>query len=119
MEKIKAKATGLYFGPEVPVGCGDNAYVYLARHVATQALYLPFLQYPEQAGLGFKGKLADFIQEDGTTFGMLEFSDAAFECTGKTSLLMAEKDGFSQGKREGCTIDNDQRPGRSAGRLMN
>ena len=70
-----------------------------------------FLNKIEKFDLHGKGQFADFIQEQRSVIGQLDFTDfAAFCGTGKSAFLVAEELGFKQIFRNGAAVDLDERP---------
>src|ERR1041385_7254220 len=69
VEKILAEGSAIHRRLQVPIGCSNQANVYLYWLIASYTLELPLLQHPKQGDLRFHRKFADLIQKDRSAVG--------------------------------------------------
>ncbi|MNM75975.1 hypothetical protein D3C81_877780 [compost metagenome] len=109
VEQVGAEAPGLHRLGQVLVGGGDHPHVDLARAVAADPLQLAFLQHAQQGGLGARGQLDDFVEEDGAAVGALEAPGARLGGAGVGALLHPEQLRLDQVRRDRRTVHRDER----------
>jgi hypothetical protein len=108
---VEVAAEGVVFHGlgQILVGGGDDAHVDALGLLAAQARDLAFLEQAQQADLGFQGHFPDFVEENGTTVGQLEFARAAFlEGAGKGAGHIAEQFALDQGPGQGAAVDHHE-----------
>src|SRR5262245_54112663 len=66
-------------GREVPVGCGDDAHVDLARSRVAHGHDLALLEYAQELCLHRARHLGDLVEEDGAFLGRLEEAAAVVD----------------------------------------
>ena len=92
-------------------GC-DDSNADLLRAARAYRLDFSLFENPQQLGLGWQWKLADFIKEQNATVGGLEFSLVIAGGTGEGTLLVAEQLSLDQGLGDAAAIYGDQRAAR-------
>ena len=65
-------------------------------------------EHAQQAGLQFGRHVADFVEKQGATVGLLETAAAQRGGTGECTTLMAEEFGLEQVARDGGGVDGDE-----------
>ncbi len=73
------------------------------------------MQHPQQLGLQVKRHLADFVQEQGAAFGLLEQALVRAQGAGEGALLVTKELALNQLLGQHGAIDRDERPA-AAGR---
>ena len=81
---------------EILVGGGNNADIGLDRGAATHRRVLALLQHAQQPGLGVHRHVADLVEEQGSTLGLLEASGGLVLGAGESTLFVTEQLGFDQ-----------------------
>ena len=107
--KVFAKlllANGVF---EVAIGGSKNADINGDGFFAANSLEGFFLQDAHEFDLGANGHVADFIEEDGATIGLLEAADAAFGSAGECAAFVTEEFAFQKRFRNGSAINGDER----------
>jgi len=99
---------------DVATGRGQNADIDLAVFVSADRGNLEGLQHPEQLGLQAQLEVADFIDEEGATIGLLEAPHAPVRRAGESAADVAEEFGFDQRGGDGGAVDGDERPALAA-----
>ena len=74
--KVFAELAGLGKGFQVAVGGGDQTHIDLLRLHRADAADLTFLQYAQQARLGFQWQFADLVEKQGAAIGCLDQAGA-------------------------------------------
>ena len=113
--EVPAEVAHLHQAPEVLVGGGDDPNVHPDGFLPPHPVELPFLQDPEELGLGGEGHLSDLVQEDGAVLGQLEESPPGIDGPGEGTLLVAEELALQERVGEGGHVHGDERlvpPGR-------
>jgi len=95
---------------EVALRSSNQADVGLASLRTAEPLEFAFLQHPQQRHLHVGGQLADFIEKQRGTVGLLEAADASLDRAGERAGLMPERLGRHQRVRNRADVDGDQRP---------
>jgi len=96
-------------GFQVLVGGGDDPHVGLERLVAADPVIVAVGQHPQQAGLQFRGHVADLVEEQGATGGFLEAAATLGGGPGKGAALVTEQLGFEQVLGDGGGVEGDER----------
>ncbi len=95
---------------QVLVGGGNHAHMGLHSGMAAHAVELPVRQNAQQACLQIKRHVANFIQEQRATLGLLEAAAPLRLRAGEGTAFMAKQFGFEQVFRDRCGIDGDKWP---------
>src|SRR5436189_714633 len=103
--EILAEAAGGDLLDQAAVGRGDDPDVDSERVAAADALDLAGLDRAQQLDLGVERQLADLIEEDGRSVGILEAADMAIERAGEGALFVAEQHGFDEIFGDRAAID--------------
>src|SRR6266851_6438594 len=119
VEEILTERTGIDCRLQVAVRCDQHAYVDGERLTAPDAFKLPLLQHAEQGDLRLDGKVANLIEENGSTVGRFKASDAPLQRPGEGAFLMAKKLGRNQRRRNRRAVHADERPRRTIRSSMN
>src|SRR5437667_3741765 len=104
---------------QVPIGCGDQAYVDFFRSCAAQALKFTFLQSTQKLGLQLKRDVADFIEKQRSLVRQFETPDPLRNGAGECAPLMAKELAFEQAGGDGGTIKFDKRSFSTPAAIMN
>src|SRR5689334_7508587 len=78
-EEILAESVLLDFFFEVFVGCRDQPDIDGNGTAASNPFDLAFLKHSEELGLCGEAQVADFVQEEGSSIGRLNSSDASLD----------------------------------------
>src|ERR1700680_194525 len=117
--KIFAKSPLLECSTEIAIGGCDKAHVHLYGARAAQSFEFALLQNSQELHLSSGRDIANFIKEEGSFVGKLEFSRLAGDRTGKSSFFVAEKFAFEQVLRYRRAIDLHKGSRGAAGSLVN
>src|SRR5215470_9392162 len=115
--QVFAKTAAFHSLAQIAVGCGNYAYISVQNAIAAKPLKFTVLQQAQELGLGSKSHLANFIQKQDATSGLLDLSGFGFESSGKSAGFEAEKLGFQEMLRQRRAIHSDKwtiAPGRTA-----
>jgi hypothetical protein len=104
--KVHAKATCLDLVRQIAIRCEDQARGYLLAFAGAYGFERPILDDPQETALGRQGQRIDFIQEQGTIFGLGKFAPMSPVCAGKCTLTMSKEFAFQQGLWNGTAIDH-------------
>ena len=104
---------------EVAVRGGEDTHVGAEFGAATDAAELALFEDAQELGLHVDFHLADFVEEEGATFGQLEASGAALVGTGEGSALVTEQFTFDQGIGNGGAVEDDEGAVAASGEIMN
>ena len=107
--KIGAEGAGQGVLRERPVGCGNDADIYLDGLVVAHPLQLSALDKAQELGLQSQRHLADFVQKERTAIGGLDATGPALHGAGKGAARVAEQFRFKQRFRNCRAIDGDKR----------
>ena len=91
------------------MGGGDHAHVGLHRLVPADTVEVAIRQHPQQPGLQVERHVADFIEEQGAAFGLLEAAAPRGLGAGEGAALMAEQLRLEQILRDRRRIEGDER----------
>ncbi|MCY1179016.1 hypothetical protein D9M73_193930 [compost metagenome] len=94
---------------EVTVSRGDQAHIDLLRLHRTYATNFAFLQYAQQASLGFQRQFANFVEEQGTAVRRFHQAGAPGAGAGECAFFVAEQFGLDQAFRNGCAVHRNHR----------
>src|ERR1700693_1968452 len=72
------------------IGCAQDENVHCGFHLAAQTAQLAVFEHAQELGLSGDRHLADFIQQQGSTFCQLKASGSALERPGESTFLMTE-----------------------------
>src|SRR5262249_55639907 len=109
VEEVLAEPLVPHLLEQVAVGGGDDPDVHPDRGGAADAVELALLQDSEQLHLGFRGQLADLVEEDGAAVGQLEAPLAPGDGAAEGALLVAEQFALDQAGGESGTVHLDKR----------
>jgi hypothetical protein len=76
---------------KVTVGRGHQTRIRSAREIGPQRKVLSRVQQPQELDLGSRGEVADLVQEERPSFGLLDHAAAGVQRTGVGALGMAEE----------------------------
>ncbi len=119
VEEVFTKTTGGHFFLEIAVGGGNDAHIQRHGLAAAQAFHFFFLEHTQQFRLQANIDLGDFIQQQGATIGLFEFTGPGGVGTGECAFLIAKQHGFQHGLGNGRTIDGYKRLVAAARIFMN
>ena len=91
VKKIFAKSTELDPVFEILMGRGDDAHIGAHRIVATDAVELAVTQHAQKPRLQVERHVADLVEKQRSTVGLLEPAAARGLCAGEGTPLVAEK----------------------------
>ena len=92
------------------IGRRDHAGVRLDGLAATDALEPLVLQDAQDFGLRGTGHVADFVEENCASAGLLELAHAPLVGPGEGASLVSEQFAFEKRFGNGGTVDGQQRP---------
>src|SRR5262249_47344504 len=94
MEKIAPKLVLFDKVFKVAMRGDDDANVHLGRLVAADPLDFSFFEYAQELSLHSQRHIANLVEEERSSIGLLELSDVAGGCPRKGSSFVAEEFGF-------------------------
>src|ERR1700680_4580285 len=109
VEEILTERTGIDCNIQVEVRCGQHSYVDGERLTASDAFKLSFLQHTKQRDLHLDGKVANFIEKNGSSVGRFKASNASLQGPGERAFLMAKKLRCNQRRRNSPAVHADER----------
>ncbi len=118
-EKILAHLTLSHRALRVLVGSGQHSDVDGSFAFASKPAHFAIFQDAQQLGLCWRGHFANFVQQQSSTVGKFEASDAALRSAGERSALVAENFALHQRFGNCRAIDGHERPPRARGKLVN
>ena len=80
-----------HHGPQIAIRRCDHAHVHFARRQRADAQHLLCLQDPQQLGLGAEGHIADLIEKQRATVGVLEQSCLILHGAGEGSTRVSKQ----------------------------
>src|ERR1700677_3476699 len=95
----------------------DDAYIAVNCGRTTQTLELFLLHDAKKLGLQFQGKVADFVQEQGTAVRSFEPSNTARDRASESAALVTEEFAFKQARGNGGAVHFHKRALRPAAGL--
>src|SRR5579885_612205 len=101
------------------MGGGQHADIHGNGLATAQPLKTFLLQNPQQLHLSAGGHVANFIQKNCSTVGLLEAADASAFGAGKGAPLVTEQFAFQQRFGNGGAVDGDERSGGPVAVLVN
>ena len=104
------RARAHHFG-QIPVGSGNNAYIYGNAAVAAHPLKATLLQQAQQLGLYAQWQLAHLVQKNCAAVCLFK-TPLAKNSAGKRTFFMAEQFAFHNALGQGRTVAFDKRPAR-------
>ena len=107
--EVLAKPAAFDHRIEVLVGRGNDADIGRDGLAPAQPLESPLLQQPQDLGLGARGHVADFVQQQRAAVGLLELADAPAVGPGKRPALVAEEFAFQERLGNGRAVDGQER----------
>src|SRR5690606_29868654 len=87
---------------------GDDAHVDGASAVLADASHLVLLKDSQELRLQIEARVRDLVEEDRSSGGLLEETDAVAEGAGERAARMAEKLAFEEVRRQRAAIDGDE-----------
>ena len=109
VKQILAECTFLDTLFQILVRGGDHPHIGFDGAVTTYAVKTAVRQDPQQAGLQIELHVTDFIQEQGTTIGLLETPTAHGLCACESTTLVAKEFAFQQIFGNSCGVDGHKR----------
>ncbi|MNF78791.1 hypothetical protein D3C84_609870 [compost metagenome] len=94
---------------EVAVGRGDQAHIDFLRLYRAYSANFTFLQYAQQACLGFERQFADFIEEQGAAVRGFHQPGTTGAGAGECAFFMAEQFRLDEGLGDGSAVHRDHR----------
>src|SRR5207244_10726768 len=94
--QILAKVSAVHLEPQIAVGRRDDPDVDRDLAIAADPPKSPALEDPEEDRLERFWGLADLVEEDRASVGLLEGADPSIERAGERALLVAEELGGHQ-----------------------
>src|SRR5580698_4089877 len=110
IEQIFPEGSLLDHFADIATGGGDHAHIDLFILMATNGGEGQRFQHAQKFGLETKLEVADFIDEERATIGLLEPAHAAIGGAGEGSFDMPEKLGFDESGGNRGAIDRHERP---------
>ena len=111
MQQIFAEQPGPDTRFEILMGRRDHAHVHAHRDLAADAVELALGEHPQQPGLQRRRHVADLVEEQRATVGLLEAATAQRIRAGERALLVPEQFALEQIGRERRGIQRDERLG--------
>src|SRR5690554_2566328 len=109
VEQVFAEAAGLHQYFQILVCGGDDAHIHFDEGGAAYPVEFAIGQYPQQAGLGVGGHIADFVQKQGAAVGLLKTALAGGAGAGEGAFFVAEQFRFNQVFGNGGHVQGDER----------
>src|SRR5688572_1901620 len=109
VKEIRTERSRSAHAVQIAVGGHDQANVGLFRAIAAQPLVLPLLQHAQQLGLHLERQLANLVQEDRASFGLLEAPGASSDRPGEGALLVPEQLALQERARNGAAVHLHER----------
>ena len=109
VKKIFAKFIFLDGGFEIAMRGGEDAHIDTNVFVAADALEGAFLEDAEKFRLCVGMEVADFVEEDSSAVGLLEFANAAIGRAGEGAAFVTEQFAFQEIAGNGGAIHCDER----------
>jgi hypothetical protein len=72
VEQILPELLSLGHVMQIPVGGRQNPHIHFPLPVGAHGTHRPAFQHMEELGLDGQGEFADFVQKEGTGFGLRE-----------------------------------------------
>ncbi len=94
---------------QVLVGCRNDADIHADGSAAADSFKRPFLEDPQELGLGRGIQGSNFVKEEGAAVSTFKFPDSLVDRTCEGSLFVAEEFALDERFREGCAIQCDER----------
>ena len=107
--EVFAKRARLIRRFQVAVRCRDHADVYWNFVVASDRPHFSFLQYAQEFGLHLQGKLADFVEEDGSAIRGIKKPCFRLQRSRKCALFVAEELAFHQRGHKRSAVHGNKR----------
>ena len=107
--QILAELAGTDFLGHIAIGCRHNAHIHRNIGLRANRRHGLLLQRAEKLSLESHWHLGDFVKKKGAAVSSAEDALVRGRCTGESTLLMAEKDGFKHIVGDGCAIHRDKR----------
>src|SRR6266852_9843345 len=93
VEQILTESTGIDSRFQIAVRRGQHSHIDGKRMAAADAFKLALLQHSKQSDLRLRGKVANFIEENGSPIGRFKASNTPLYCPGEGALLVPAKCG--------------------------
>ena len=90
------------------VGGRKDAHIHGSLYLAAEAAQFVVLQNAQKLCLRAHGHFADLVQQEGTAFGKLETSGAAFEGAGESAFFVAKDFTLNQSFRNRRAVDRHE-----------
>src|SRR6185295_13249209 len=103
---------------QVAVRRGQDTDVHGNRVTVADAFDLAILEDTEQCDLGFRGQIADFVEEDRAAVGGFESPQTPLQRARERALLVAKEFRRDERRRDGCAVHPDERASGSVRFLM-
>ena len=116
--KILAEMFFAQGGGQILVGGGDEPHIHFDGIIGTQAGDLPVLQDTQQLGLHRQGHVADFIQEERASVGILKAALTVAAGVGVSALDVAEELVLQRPFIHACAVERDEALAPTAGVLV-
>ena len=110
VKQILAKAPFLDALLQILVRRSNHAHIGLDGAVAADTVKMAVAQHPQQARLQIKRHVADFIEKQRASVGLLEAPAPQRLRAGEGTALVTEQLAFQQVFRNRCRVDGDERP---------
>ena len=108
VEQIFAEIAALDFFFEILVGGGDNADVHFNGFGGADGFKALLIQRAQQFGLGLERHVADFVEKERATIGLLQLADFVVERAGEAAFAVAEQFAFDQLFGDGGAVHFDK-----------
>src|SRR5215470_6810180 len=106
--EVGAEAAGINFMFEAPAGGANDAGVYRALDLISQARKIAILEKVQQFALEAHIKVTDFVEKECSKMGPLHAAGTRDMRSGKCAFFVAEKFAFEEAARDGRTIHFDE-----------
>src|SRR5262245_62291736 len=107
--QILPERAALNRSAEVTIGSGDDADIGLERVCAAQPLELALLKHAQELRLNGEAHLADFVEKQHASCGLLELSRLGLHRTRERAAFEAEQLGLEQRLRQCGAVNRDER----------
>ena len=104
---------------EIDVRGGDHAHIHLDLEISSHRFELLFLENPQQFGLHRELQFADFVEQQGSAMGQLEFSLSCLHSSREGALNVTQKLAFEQTFDDCRAIDCYKQALRPAAHIVN
>ena len=110
VEQVLAESAVLHPLLQILMGGRNHPHIGFHRAMTAHPVEMAVAEHPQQPGLQVKRHIADLVQKQSATVGLLKAASAHGLGAGKGAALMAKQLGLQQVLRNGCSVDGHKRP---------